>query len=225
LTAGRARRRLLIHVDDRLVSKMRTTVTLFLLSASPLFGGCASLWEDYSTFRVPVGMTEVTTSVWAPPGVYGGEADVRGTVDIVKTVGDVSEIGSHAIRLPSNPLRTITAFDYEFPDNCGGHHFRVYEANGTQILEYAYAPPIGKGRVIRDYVSGPSPFIEAGLWTAYDHTGDSVSDMDLTFASRGSGILTGTYSQGPVTGLDRSARRVLGRAYDRALRDSQACHG
>ena len=215
--------RLFVHVDDLFVISMRPTATLFFLGASVLFGGCASLWDDYSTFRVPVEMTEVTSSVWVPPGVYGGEADVRGTVDIVKTVGDVSEIGSHAIRLPSNPLRTITAFDYEFPDICGGHHFRVYEANGTQILEYAYAPPDGKGHVIRDYVTGPNPFIGAGLWTAYDHTGDSVSDMDLTFSSRGSGIFTGTYSQGPVTGLDRSARRVLGRAYDRALRDSQAC--
>ncbi len=156
-------------------------------------------------------------------GVYGVEDDVRGTVDIIKTAGEVSQISSHAIRLPSNPLRTITTFDYEFPDSCGGHHFRVYEANGTQILEYAYAPAGGQGHVIRDYISGPSPFIQAGLWTAYDHTGDSVANMNLRFASRGSGILTGTYSQGPMTGLDPSARRVLGRAYDRALRDSHSC--
>jgi len=186
-------------------------------------GGCASLWEDFETFRAPIEMTEVTTSVWAPPGVYGGEADVHGTVDIVKTVGNASKIGSHAIRLPSNPIQTITTFDYEFPNVCGGHRFRVYEAGGTQILEYAYRPPEGKAHVIRDYVSGPNPFIQAGLWTAYDHTGDSVSGMRMQFAKRGSGILTGTYSQGPVTGLDPSARRVLGAAYDRALRDSHAC--
>jgi len=188
-------------------------------------GGCASPWDDYVTFRAPIETMEVTSSVWTPPGVYGGEADVRGTVDIVKMVGNVSKIGSHAIRLPSNPIRTITKFDYEFPDACGGHRFRVYEAGGTQILEYAYMPSEGKAYIIRDYVSGPNPFIQAGLWTAYDHTGDSVSDMRMQFARRGSGILTGTYSQGPVTGLDLSARRALGTAYDRALRDSQACGG
>lgn len=179
--------------------------------------GFAALWDR-------TGRPETTSGAKAA-AVYGVEDDVRGTVDFVKTVGDVSQISSRAIRLPSNPLHTITAFDYEFPENCGGHHFRVYEAVGTQILEYAYAPPGGKGHIIRDYISGPSPFIGAGLWTAYDHTGGSVSDMNLTFASRGSGIMTGTYSQGPVTGLDPSVRRVLGSAYDRALRDSQACRG
>jgi hypothetical protein len=198
-------------------------VIAFFLSVSLMCGACASLWDVYATFRAPVEMTEVSSSVWAPPGVYGGEADVRGTVDIVKTIGNVSEIGSHAVRLPSNPIRTITTFDYEFPGSCGGHRFRVYEAGRTQILEYDYVPPRGKAYLIRDYVSGPSPFIKAGLWTAYDHTGDSVSDMRMQYAKRGSGILTGTYSQGPVTGLDPSARRVLGIAYDRALRDSHAC--
>ena len=68
-------------------------------------------------------------------------------------------------------------------------------------------------------------FIEAGLWTAYDHTGDGVSDMTLKYAKRGSGILTGTYSQGPVTGLDVRSKRMLGTAYDRALRDSVGCSG
>lgn len=214
--------RLFVHVDDLFVSSMRPTATLFFLGAALLCGGCATMLEGFAALWDRTGRPETASSAQAA-AVYGVEDDVRATVDFVKTVGDVSEIGSHAIRLPSNPLRTITAFDYEFPDNCGGHHFRVYEANGTQILEYAYAPPGGKGHVIRDYITGPNPFIGAGLWTAYDHTGDSVSDMSLTFASRGSGILTGTYSQGPVTGLDPSARRVLGSAYDRALRDSQAC--
>jgi len=200
-------------------------------SALLLCSGCGSFWESLTTsdtmtpFRDSVETTEVTVtaSAWERSGVYGGEADVRGTVDIVKTAGDVRQISSHAIRLPSNPLQTITSFDYEFPATCGGHHFRVYEADGTQILEYDYAPPSGRAYVIRDYISGPHPFIRAGLWTAYDHTGDSVSDMRVQFAKRGSGILTGTYSQGPVTGLDASSRRVLGAAYDRALRDSHGC--
>lgn len=207
-----------------MIESKRVLVSLLGVTAAAL-GGCASWWEGSTTFRVPVETIEVTTSVWVPPGVYGVEADVRGTVDIVKKVGDENKISSHAIRLPSNPLRTITTFDYEFPDNCGGHHFRVYEADGIQILEYAYAPQVGRGYVIRDYISGPSPFIQAGLWTAYDHTGDGVSDMRMQFGMRGSGILTGTYSQGPVTALDQSARRVLGTAYDSALHDSLDCRG
>jgi len=213
------------------LKRLRQCATCIAIFAALACSGCTTFWdrltatENLETFRYPVGMAEVTSSIWEPPGVYGGEADVRGTVEIVKTAGDVNQIGSHAVRLPSNPLRTITTFDYEFPDTCGGHRFRVYEANGTQILEYAYAPAGGKEHVIRDYISGPSPFIEAGLWTAYDHTGDSVSDMRVQFALRGSGLLSGTYSQGPVTGLDASSRRKLGVAYDRALRDSKACRG
>lgn len=204
------------------MKRMRPAVMCFILGTSVLGGGCASLMEDFAAFWGPAGAPESNISQQTA-AIYGVEDDVRGTVDIVKTIGDVSYISSRAIRLPRNPLSTITAFDYEFPENCGGHHFRVYEANGTQILEYTFAPQDGKEHIIRDYVSGPNPFIQPGLWTAYDHTGDSVSDMNLKFARRGSGILTGTYSQGPVTGLDPSAKRVLGAAYDRALRDSDDC--
>ena len=204
------------------MKQMRPTVTCFLLATSVLCGGCATLLEGFAAMRDRMVAPESTTPQQTLE-VYGVENDVRGTVEIIKTAGDVSLIGSRAIRLPSNPLSAITTFDYEFPDNCGGHHFRVYEADGTQILEYAYAPMDGKPHVIRDYISGPSPFIQAGLWTAYDHTGDSVSEMSLKFARRGSGILTGTYSQGPVTGLNPLARRTLGMAYDRALRDTHRC--
>lgn len=206
------------------VNQMRLSATCFLLGASTLLGGCASLLEGFSALWDSQGAAE-TASSQPTAAVYGVEDNVRETVDIIKTAGEMTRISSHAIRLPSNPLRTITAFDYAFPDDCGGHHFRVYEADGTQILEYAYAPQGGKPQFIRDYISGPSPFIRAGLWTAYDHTGDSVADMDVKFARRGSGILAGTYSQGPVTGLDASAKRVLGAAYDRALRDSDSCGG
>ena len=122
-----------------LVKKMRLTVTCFLLGACLLFAGCATLLDGFASLFDRKGAPE-SAPVQRTAAVYGLENDVRGTVDIVKTAGVVSLISSHAIRLPSNPLRTITAFDYEFPANCGGHHFRVYEANGTQILEYAYAP-------------------------------------------------------------------------------------
>lgn len=209
---------------------MRPINLFLLLGVCLLSGGCATFWEGFAAHWDTPGTAEtgVNNEVVATYGVedsatYGVEDSVHGTVDVIKTAGDVSRISSHAIRLPSNPLRTITAFDYEFPADCGGHHFRVYEADGMQILEYAYAPTAGEEYIIRDYISGPSPFIQAGLWTAYDHTGDSISDMSLKYARRGSGILAGTYSQGPVTGLDPSAKRILGAAYDRALRDSDGC--
>ena len=214
---------------------MRPVYTFLILGMCLLFGGCAgflegfaSLWDRQAQEGPDMLVADTGQEVIATYGIeetitYGVEDSVRGTVDVVKTAGDVRQISSHAIRLPSNPLRTITAFEYAFPADCGGHHFRVYEADGTQILEYAYAPAVGKEYIIRDYISGPSPFIQAGLWTAYDHTGDSVSDMSLKYARRGSGILAGTYSQGPVTGLDPSSKRVLGAAYDRALRDSDGC--
>ena len=47
--------------------------------------------------------------------------------------------------------------------------------------------------------------------------------MTMLFEKRGSGILRGTYSQGPVTGLDESLQRTLARAYESALRDTYRC--
>ena len=203
---------------------MRPTVTCFLLGISVLCGGCATLLEGFAALRDRMAAPESTASQQTLEA-YGVENDIRGTVDIIKTVGDVRLISSRAIRLPSNALSAITMFNYEFPDVCGGHQFRVYEADSMQILEYEYAPVAGRSYVIRDYISGPNPFIQAGLWTAYDHTSDSISKMSMRFARRGSGVLVGTYSQGPVTGLNLSARRTLGMAYDRALRDSHNCRG
>ncbi len=194
-----------------------------------LCGGCATLLEGFAALRDRMAAPEGSASQQSLEAygleAYGIENDIRGTVDIIKTVGEVRLISSRAIRLPSNALSAITTFNYEFPDVCGGHQFRVYEADNLQILEYEYAPVAGRSYVIRDYISGPNPFIQAGLWTAYDHTSDSISKMSMRFARRGSGVLVGTYSQGPVTGLNLSDRRTLGMAYDRALRDSRDCRG
>ena len=121
-----------------------------------MYDGISSLWNRSDG---PESIASEQTSL-----VYGVEDDVLGTVDIIKTIGDVSHLSSQAIRLPSNPLYVITAFDYEFPGRCGGHHFRVYEAQGMQILEYSYAPLDGRGYVIRDYVSGPSDSTEHVRW-------------------------------------------------------------
>lgn len=196
-----------------------------LVCASVLCGGCAGVFGNLAFWRDRPNSAPAPTYRSAEPAPYGVEADVQETVHLVKTAGKMTVMSSHAIRLPSRPLTSITAFDYALPGACGGHQFRVYESDGTQILEYAYSPSAGEHHVIRDYISGPSPFIRAGLWSAYDHTAGSVADMSMHFERRGYGLFKGTYSQGPVTGLDPSAQRTLGLAYDRALRDVYGCRG
>ena len=198
-------------------------VTIGICSGLSL-SGCAGFLEELGLLRSGASGPRSAPS---PGGSvpYGDEAFVRATVDRVKTGGEITVISSRAIRLPSHPLNSITAFDYSFPGACGGHQFRVYESDGTQILEFQYEGSAGRRFLIRDYVAGPNPFIEAGLWSAYDHTADSVGNMTLNYVKRGSGLLRGTYSQGPVTGLDQSSRQVLGRAYDNALRDARQCRG
>jgi len=206
------------------VSQARLLFVFLLGSTVMSLAGCTMLTELLGSRSDRAGASESANSE-IKSELYGADSDVRATVNAVKSVGDISVISSRALRLPVFPLSAITKFDYQFPNRCGGHHFRVYETNGTQILEFEYAPAHGERFVIRDYLSGPNSFVQPGLWSAYDHTAGSVSEMDMIFASRGSGILIGTYSQGPVTGLDPTDKHTLGVAYDRALRDSRACWG
>ena len=156
-------------------------------------------------------------------GSYGDEYVVQATVGAVKLQGNLGHVSSRAIRLPERPLGEIAVFGYQFPPACGGHAFRVYEARDMQILEYQYAAHDGATHVIRDYVSGPNPFVEPGLWTAYDHTAGSISSMTSQFEQRSGGSMNGVYSQGLVTGLPVSEQRVLGNAYQQALSDVYAC--
>lgn len=196
----------------------RAIAVAVLVVAAGTAGGCAA-FDDLAFWRGD----QAEPSVGESMAASDIEAEVRDTVDTVKVSGNVSVISSRALRLPSRPLNSITAYNYAFPMACGGHHFRVYEANGTQILEFEYVPSGGRSYVIRDYITGPSPFVQPGLWTAYDHTADGVSGMTMLFEARGSGILRGTYSQGPVTGLDVSLQRVLANAYQEALHDTYRC--
>lgn len=202
----------------------RRTVSGALISAALFSGGCAHVADAFAFLGGRGGETRRSETVSGEPP-YGAASDVREAIDLVKTAGTATVISSRALRLPSHPLSAVTAFDYLFPETCGGHRFRVYELSDIQILEFEYAASDGRRYVIRDYISGPNPFIAPGLWTAYDHTEDSVADMSLQFGIRGSGILRGTYSQGPVTGLELQAQHTLGRAYDRALRDTAGCRG
>jgi hypothetical protein len=137
--------------------------------------------------------------------------------------GNQGRVSSRAIRLPERPLGEIAVFGYQYPPTCGGHEFRVYEAQDMQILEYQYATLDGESHIIRDYIAGPSPFVEPGLWTAYDHTADSISTMTSQFEQRGDRMFNGVYSQGLITSLPDVEQRTLGNAYQKAISDAFAC--
>jgi hypothetical protein len=158
-----------------------------------------------------------------PNDQFGNDIAITQTVDTVITQGSQNRVSSRAIRLPERPLGEIAVFGYQFPLSCGGHEFRVYEAQDMQILEYQYDSNDGGTQMIRDYITGPSPFVRAGLWSAYDHTADSISTMTSQFEQRGAGMFNGVYSRGLVTNLPNVERRALGSAYQQALSDVHGC--
>ena len=152
------------------------------------------------------------------------EADVESTVSAVKSGGSLQLLGSRAVRLPLNPLQSISSYEYQYPETCGSHFFRVLEAGETQILEYSHLRE-GDGMVfvIRDYVSGPSPFIEPGLWTSYDHTSMDIPGMMVRLVESSRGITPRVYSRGLVTGLAVMTQDELDYAYRTALRAAREC--
>jgi hypothetical protein len=153
---------------------------------------------------------------------YGSGDAIEGAIGVVKIHGTESHVSSRAIRLPENPLGEVTVFSLELPSNCGGHAFRVIEADGIRILEFEYIQSAGDTLQIRDYVAGPNPFVQPGLWTAYDHTADSISSMKSQFSSTG-GRHASMYSQGLVTSLPATKRQTLGKAYQLAISDVRSC--
>ena len=154
---------------------------------------------------------------------FGDDFVVQATIGTIKSQGSQDRLSSRAIRLPERPLDEIVVFDYNFPQSCGGHDFRVLETGETQILEFEYAANGGDTYMIRDYVSAPNPFVRAGLWSAYDHTANSLSTMTSQVEQRGDGMFNGVYSQGLVTGLPVAEQRALGSAYQEALYDVYNC--
>jgi hypothetical protein len=153
---------------------------------------------------------------------YGTSDAIERAISVVKTYGTESHVSSRAIRLPENPLGEVTVFSLELPSNCGGHAFRVIEADGVRILEFEYTQSAGNNHQIRDYVAGPNPFVQPGLWTAYDHTADSISSMKSQFSNTG-GRHASMYSQGLVTSLPAAERQTLGKAYQSAISDVRSC--
>lgn len=186
------------------------TTTMFVCTA------CVSTVSTEGGMKAP-------RTAGGPSTVYGDEHAVQATVGMVKAQGSRSRFSSRAIRLPERPLGEIAVFGYQFPSTCGGHEFRVYEAPDMQILEYQYAARNGETHLIRDYITGPSRFVEPGLWTAYDHTDGSIGTMTSELETSGDRMFKGVYSKGLVTNLPIGEQRALGNAYQQALSDAYAC--
>jgi hypothetical protein len=193
------------------------TVTVAACSACVSTGG--------SAVGMAGGVTSSPTPTSGSAGLYGDEFSVQATIGAIKLRGNQDRMSSRAIRLPERPLGEIAVFGYQFPLSCGGHEFRVYETQDTQILEYQFDSNDGGSQMIRDYISGPSPFVKPGLWSAYDHTADSISTMTSQFEQRTGKSMHGVYSQGLVTGLPAVEQRELGNAYQQALSDVYDCRG
>jgi len=166
-----------------------------------------------------------TQGSWTRVARYGGEADVLATVAAVKRTGKAQSISNRAVRLPVQEFYPMTRFEYELPAACGNYTFRVYESGTTEILEYALVGADGTELSIRDYIAGTNPFIKPGLWTALDHTADSVSFMMTDFAETKSLIIPEVYSKGLVTGLPESLQRELGAKYRQAVHAAALCEG
>lgn len=182
-----------------------------LTGASALVSGCAA-WQRVSGAESA-----------EPPGRYGASTEVLHTVSTVKSSGQLHLIGSRAIRLPEQPLDTISAYEYQYPEACGSYVFRVLESGETQILEYSHLRNDGMVFVIRDYVKGPHPFVGPGLWTSYDHTSDDIPAMMARYIESNSRVGPRTYSGGPVTGLATMTQQELGIAYSDALYRANHC--
>lgn len=193
--------------------------TLLLAFSAMACGACAS--SGRSEFNPP--RSSGNSSSLASGPVFGDDFSVRQAIGTVKDRGTRSRVSSHAIRLPERPLGAVTVFSFEYPANCGGHTFRVIEADGAQILEFDHPESAGGSNQVRDYVSGPNPFVQPGLWTAYDHTAASINTMTSQFEQRGAGMFNGVYSQGLVTNLPVAEKWALGSAYRQALSDARSC--
>jgi hypothetical protein len=164
-----------------------------------------------------------STSRDAVPPDAAIEADVLATIRAVKGVGSRRIVGSRAVRLPTREHYEIAVFDYAFPEACGGYRFRVYETGTTQILEYTYDQGSTGRFLVRDYVAGSSPFIRPGLWSSYDHTADSVSNMMTLFVETDNPLMPAVYSRGVVTDLATMTQRELDSAYREAIKAATHC--
>jgi len=195
---------------------VKTTTRFALILIACCLGGCSGFLQNISPFGSNPGKPAAGTP-------ESTNEQVRHVVDQVKTAGERNELSSVAVDLPRQPLEAIIRYDLTYPESCGGHRFRLYESDGIQVLEYVYTSLDNREFEIRDYIQGPGPFVEAGLWSAYDHTADTIDDMNLQYEQRGTGAIIGTYSRGAVSSLPDEQKRILAMAYENALADVETC--
>ncbi len=203
------------------MSYSRAAFACSLLVSSLVCGGCASFVE--TLFDSRNGPTPLQTGDKRAYSSFGLQPDVYTTVAKVRDAGAVTHLASRAVRLPKRPVGAVTAYEYQLPQSCGSHRFRVYEFEQTQILEYLYDRPDGGQDQIRDYVEGPSAFIKPGLWTSFDHTRSGMSQMRTDVVRTRSNLVPSVYSRGLVSGLAEMTKHDLDVAYRRALIFAEYC--
>ncbi len=175
--------------------------------------GCASISENEPSYENP----------YADEPGYGESFDVLSAIGTIKREGNLVVLSSTAVRLPERPLSNIDSYSLKLPTQCGGHEFVLLETGDTQILEFHFAADTGDVVRVRDYISNGRPFVQAGLWGAYDHTVDGLQNMSSRVEDRGDSVLAGSYSQGFVSSLPQVEKDAIGFAYAQALSDTSTC--
>jgi hypothetical protein len=193
--------------------------TLVLLLVASCLSGCAAQPQGGTEGRA----AESTARNSVAANATDVESEVLATIQTVKGVGSRRVLGSRSVRLPTREHYEIAVFDYELPAACGGYRFRVYETGNTQILEYAYDQGSSGPYLVRDYVAGSSPFIRPGLWSSYDHTAESVSNMMVLFTETHNRLMPPAYSRGFGTDLAEMTQRELDSAYREAVKAATHC--
>jgi hypothetical protein len=192
-----------------------------------LLAGIVAAWCDVSALAAPAPQSPVMIGSRrigsATARRYGVGREVLATVALVKGIGEARRLGSRAVQLPVEEYEPIAEFDYVLPQACGGYVFRVYETGRTQILEFAYSDADGATFLIRDYVVGANPFIKPGLWSAFDHTADTIPYMRAELVETQPPAPRAVYLKALVTGDSESLQRELGMAYKRAVRAAVRC--
>ena len=114
---------------------------LAIVGISCLFAGCAGFFEFFSGSGAGSEQAAISAETDAKSADSGEDDAVREVIAYVRSAGTAEEIGSTAVKLPTQVYDSITRYQYEFPASCGGQVFRLYESLDTQILEYEYVSP------------------------------------------------------------------------------------
>jgi len=159
-------------------------------------------------------------------GPYGDKQAILSLIDTIKAHSKSSTISNRAVNLPNKPANlSLTVYDYDAPNECGGYEFHVYEGDELQILQFDF-PENKKITRIRDYTKGPTPFVSAGLWGPYDHTEGTAVEMCLLAGDGrkdGMGLMESGYEIGWITNIVDWRQAELGAEYASAVSNTNLC--